>query len=100
MQQQFVINVLEIVAPTAIAIVFIIAAGVFATSWIARRGKGGSPADPAAQARIEERLTHLTNAVEAMAVEIERISEGQRFTTRLLAENADSPPRLVAAKER
>lgn len=35
-----------------------------------------------------ERLERLENAVDAIAVEIERISEGQRFVTRLLTEPA------------
>jgi hypothetical protein len=30
--------------------------------------------------------TQLERAIEAIAIEVERISEGQRFTTRLLAE--------------
>ena len=34
------------------------------------------------------RLERIEQAVEAMAVEIERISEGQRFTTRLLTNRA------------
>jgi hypothetical protein len=34
----------------------------------------------------ENRLQHLEQAVDAIAIEIERISEGQRFTTKLLAE--------------
>lgn len=34
----------------------------------------------------DERLARIETAVEAMAIEIERISEGQRFVTRLLAE--------------
>ena len=39
-------------------------------------------------ARIDERLSRLEAGVDAIAVEIERISEGQRFTTKLLAERA------------
>ena len=35
---------------------------------------------------IEARLEHLEHAIEAIAVEMERIGEGQRFTTKLLAE--------------
>lgn len=35
-----------------------------------------------------DRLARIENAIEAMAVEVERISEGQRFTTRLLSEKA------------
>jgi hypothetical protein len=32
----------------------------------------------------------LTQAVDAIALEVERISEGQRFTTRLLSEQRDA----------
>lgn len=35
---------------------------------------------------LVDRMTRLDTAVDAMAVEIERISEAQRFTTKLLAE--------------
>jgi hypothetical protein len=39
--------------------------------------------------RIDEnRLRHLEEAVDAIAIEIERISEGQRFTTKLLSEQS------------
>jgi hypothetical protein len=33
-------------------------------------------------------MTRLEQAVEAIALEVERISEGQRFTTKLLADRA------------
>ena len=36
--------------------------------------------------QIDERLSRIENAIDAMAIEVERISEGQRFVTRLLAE--------------
>jgi len=36
-------------------------------------------------AEISERLARLETSVDATALEVERISEGQRFTTRLLA---------------
>lgn len=35
---------------------------------------------------VSDRLGRMEQAIDAMAVEIERISEGQRFTTKLLAE--------------
>jgi len=39
-------------------------------------------------------LQHLEQAVDAIAIEIERISEAQRFTTKLLADREkDSPVR-------
>ena len=36
--------------------------------------------------RIEERLSRIEQAVDAIAVEVERVSEGQRFTTKLLSD--------------
>ena len=39
-------------------------------------------------AEDDERLRRIEQAVEAMAVEVERIAEGQRFTTKLLSERA------------
>lgn len=34
----------------------------------------------------DERIARIEAAVEAIAIEVERISEGQRFTTKLLSE--------------
>jgi hypothetical protein len=34
----------------------------------------------------DDRLARLEQAVESIAIEVERISEGQRFTTKLLSE--------------
>jgi hypothetical protein len=41
----------------------------------------------------EARLARIEQAVEAIALEVERISEGQRFTTKLLSEQARHVPR-------
>ena len=43
-------------------------------------------------ALADERLARLEQAVDAIALEIERISEGQRFTTRLLSEQSRRTP--------
>lgn len=40
---------------------------------------------------IDERLARMENAIDTMSLEVERISEGQRFTTRLLSENSAEP---------
>jgi hypothetical protein len=40
----------------------------------------------------------MEQAIDAIAVEVERISEGQRFTTKLLSEGAKPQP-LPAAKD-
>ncbi|HVD61933.1 MAG TPA: hypothetical protein VNC11_13765 [Gemmatimonadaceae bacterium] len=87
---QDVVSILEIVIPGALGIVFIIAAGVVSVTWIQKRSTKQT-IDSGAEKRISERLDHLTNAVDAIAVEVERISEGQRFTTKLLSDTASTP---------
>ena len=39
-----------------------------------------------ATARLEERLERMELAIDAMATEVERVAEGQRFTSKLLAD--------------
>ncbi|MGH7664347.1 MAG: hypothetical protein ACRENI_08660 [Gemmatimonadaceae bacterium] len=51
-----------------------------------------------ASADLTDRLQRIEHAVEAVAVEVERISEGQRYTTRLLAER--EPEALPASRQR
>lgn len=51
----------------------------------ARRIERGTPA-PAVPVEVRDQLTQLTQSVEAIAIEVERISEGQRYTTKLLSE--------------
>jgi len=55
---------------------------VSVTKLILGRRASQKPADSLADAR----LARLEHAVDAIALEIERISEGQRFTTKLLSE--------------
>ena len=49
-------------------------------------------ASTGASAATEAQLTELRRAVETMAREMERISEGQRFTARMLVERVPAPP--------
>ncbi|HUF66819.1 MAG TPA: hypothetical protein VMM17_12660 [Gemmatimonadaceae bacterium] len=46
---------------------------------------------------IGARLERMEQSIEAIALEIERISEGQRFTTRLLSERTGSAAAPAAA---
>jgi len=39
-----------------------------------------------------QRLQRVEQGMEAMAIEIERISEGQRFVTKLLSESRNAEP--------
>ena len=51
------------------------------TKWLEPR-----PVPPRELSSINGRLERIEAAVDAIAVEVERISEGQRFTTKLLSE--------------
>ena len=46
----------------------------------------GAAADPHVLEEIAARLARLEQVTEATAVEVERIGEGQRFTTKLLGD--------------
>jgi hypothetical protein len=50
---------------------------------------------------VSARLERMEQAIDSIAVEVERISEGQRFTTKLLSERTSSaPPPGAAPPER
>jgi hypothetical protein len=49
-----------------------------------RRSSGGISPD------VSARLERMEQAMDAIAVEVERIAEGQRFVTKLLAERSNS----------
>lgn len=47
---------------------------------------------------VDERLYRIEQAVDAMALEIERMAESQRFTARLLSERLPTPVALPGAE--
>ena len=47
---------------------------------------------PKAPAESAERMERLERAIDSIAVEVERISENQRFVTKLLAERGERAP--------
>jgi len=51
---------------------------------------------PQIPGEVLNRLERMEQSLDAIAVEVERISEGQRFTTKLLSEVRDSAPSLPA----
>ena len=78
-------NPREVAMITVFAIVF----GSLMVTAIARAYLRRSPAPGSKQLEeISARLAHLEQSVDAIAVETERISEGQRFTTKLLSDRA------------
>jgi hypothetical protein len=62
-----------------------------------RRGTG-TAVPQAGLKEVHDGLAQLQRAVDAIAIEVERLSEGQRFTTKLLAERereaAQIPPAI------
>lgn len=44
-----------------------------------------------AESVVEERLQRIEQAVDAIAIEVERMSESQRFVTKVLAERLPAP---------
>ena len=53
---------------------------------------------PTTNPALEARLDRLENAIEAMTIEVERVTEGQRFTTKLLSEMHDTSRALGAGR--
>jgi hypothetical protein len=62
------------------------------------RADRGSAAD-LPLAGIDARLTRIEQAVEAIAVEVERVSEAQRFTTNLLTGRRPSEQLLPSGQQ-
>lgn len=48
---------------------------------------------------LDQRLERIEQAVDAIAVEVERLSEGQRFATRLLSEGSAQKEPIAIARE-
>jgi hypothetical protein len=68
----------------------------FAALWLRARARRLTESSESPRIRVPElsaEVRHLINAVDAMAIEVERISEGQRFTTQILADRvlSDTP---------
>ena len=75
------ISVVSIVGATFVALPITIA--------LAKRiWRGGSRRAAAVAPESAQRMERLEQAVDAIAIEIERVSEGQRYVTRLLTEGA------------
>ena len=50
------------------------------------------------QDAIEGRLDRIERAIDTMAIEMERVGEGQRFVTKLLADQQHNVPQLPMPK--
>lgn len=72
-------------------ITMVLTIGVVTLAFITTRAKRKQGVSSPELNAINERLARMEQAINAMAVETERISEGQRFTTRLLSERVNEP---------
>ncbi len=89
-------NANEIIPPQAVEIsiaFFIMVAAIIIGLPLARAfsrrmdRRGGTAVIPS---EVTSQLAQLNQSVDAIALEVERISEGQRYTTRLLSERRDA----------
>jgi len=71
--------------------VAVIALGIPVIRAFTRRFVDRPPISPVISANVENRLERIEQAVEAMAIEVERISESQRYLTKLMSEARQLP---------
>jgi len=55
------------------------------------------PESPSVPPELSAQIERMEHAIDSIAIEIERISEGQRFTTKLLAERGNAPADPVSS---
>jgi hypothetical protein len=79
-----------IIPLAAFAMVTVTAIGVPIAKAYARR-VDREPLQPPLPPEVNARLERMEQALDSIAIEVERISEGQRFTTKLLAERNTAP---------
>ena len=91
----------DIVPIAGMAMIVMLALGVPFVRALTRRWERQS-LHPAVPAEVTARLERIEQAVDAVAIEVERISEGQRFTTKLLSDRASeglTPQRQRGAEQ-
>ena len=85
-------------AVTTVVIVAIVCGSSYSLLKMYRRRGSGTAVPQPGLGESHDGLGQLQRAVDAIAIEVERLSEGQRFTTKLLAERerevAQIPPSI------
>ncbi len=77
-------NTVGVIAIISIFVLFPMAIAVARLIW--RRASGPPARNTVHDGDTSRRLIEMQQSLDAMAVEIERISEGQRFVTKLMSE--------------
>lgn len=83
-------NVVGIVSIVTLFVVFPIVLGITRYIW----KRASEPPRAAFPDDTARRIVQMQQSIDAMAVELERISENQRFVTKLLAERDRAPSQL------
>ena len=88
--QIFVVTIIAIVSSG-------VTLGVIAQAWAESRKARGGGNQPLRLDAIDARLSRMEEMIETLAIEMERVAEGQRFTAKLLAGNAvpTAPPPIA-----
>jgi hypothetical protein len=87
----------DILVPIAFFVMIAVTAiGVPLARAFARRMER-QPLAPAITPELSAQIARMEQAIDSIAIEVERISEGQRFTTKLLAERGNTPASESAA---
>ncbi len=90
----------DIVIPIAgMLMIIILALGVPLVVSHVRRAASRDALRPG-EPRDDGRLERIEQAIDAMSIEMERISEGQRFITKVLAERSPEQAAIPAATRR
>jgi len=83
-------------AVTTVVIVAIVCGSAYSLIKMYMRRESGTAVPQSGLKEIHDGLRQLQQAIDAIAIEVERLSEGQRFTTKLLADRerelAQIPP--------
>ncbi len=80
-----------VAALSGVFIIFVLAPIAFAAARMMWKRATSRAATPQLTTDTSRRLERLEQGMDAIAVEIERVSEGQRFVTRLLSESYGAP---------
>jgi len=71
----------------------------FARMWFKHQERKNNARSLGSSGGLDQRLERIEQAVDAIAVEVERLAEGQRFATRLLSEGAGRKEPLAIGRE-
>lgn len=85
----------ETISLAFFAMIAIIIVGLPLARAIARRIDRTTPTAPAVPKEVRDQLQQISQSVDAIAIEVERISEGQRFTTKMLADKQQDVTLMV-----